>query len=112
MIYPLKDSFILDSGSDTYICNDLSRFLGYQASREVEVIYTGGFQMEILGYSRIYLRIKNSLFQLLRAAYIPAFYMNVISLDALLAKGYNWNPASGAVYKGRDTLFYIIRLYR
>jgi len=112
-IYPLRDSFILDSGSDTHICNDLSRFSSYQPCRQSEIIYAGDGQLEILGYGRVLLRIgENSLFQLNNVAYIPAFHTNVASLDLFLDKGYNWNPATGAITKDSSTICYTKRIYR
>ncbi|KAL6406051.1 reverse transcriptase family protein [Ilyonectria robusta] len=111
-VYPLKDSFILDSGSDTHICNNLSRFLGYQPSREPEVLYAGGFQMEILGYGKVHLQVQDGLFQLNEVAYIPAFHTNIVSLDLLIRKGYNWNPATGTVFKGTETIFSTRRVHR
>jgi hypothetical protein len=45
-------------------------------------------------------------------AYIPTFHTNVASLDIFIQKGYNWNPATGAVTKDNDTIFYTKRYFR
>ncbi|KAH6871145.1 hypothetical protein B0T10DRAFT_466832 [Thelonectria olida] len=84
----------------------------YQPPKQPVVIYTGGFQMEILGYGQIHLQTEGGLFELNDVAYIPAFHTSVASLDIFIDKGYNWNPAIGAVFKGITTVFYTRRIHR
>lgn len=91
--YPLRDSFILDSGSDTHICNNRDRFVSYNPLTTEETAYAGDTQLPILGYGQIHLRLEEGgIFILNEVAHIPAFHTNVASLDRMVSKGYNWNP--------------------
>ncbi|KAM4063348.1 GAG-pre-integrase domain-containing protein [Hirsutella rhossiliensis] len=58
-VYPLYDSFILDSGSDTHICNNRSRFLDYTAPAEPEELFAGDSQLQILGYGTVRIRLQS-----------------------------------------------------
>ncbi|KAM4067597.1 hypothetical protein HRG_012312 [Hirsutella rhossiliensis] len=88
-IYQLRDSFILDFGSDTHICNDQSRFLEYTALAEPEELFAGDSQLQILGYGMVRMRLEDGLFQLNDVAFVPNFHTNIASLDRFLAKGYD-----------------------
>ncbi|KAI0603761.1 hypothetical protein TUN205_12002, partial [Pyrenophora tritici-repentis] len=48
--YPLKDAFILDSGSTTHICNDLSRIEDVRPSTPGDYIWAGSSKVWIRGY--------------------------------------------------------------
>ncbi|KAM4067558.1 integrase core domain-containing protein [Hirsutella rhossiliensis] len=112
-VYPLRDSFILDSGSDTHICNDRSRFLDYSSLAEPEDLFAGDSQLQILGNGTVRMKLEEGgLFQLNEVAYVPNFHTNIASLDRFLAKGYNWNPASGLVSKDDQIVFHTRRLFR
>jgi hypothetical protein len=108
----LRDSFILDSGSDTHICNNLDRFVDYQPNQISETAFAGNSSLNIEGYGKVYLRIQGGLFLLQQVAYIPTFHTNVASLDLFVQKGYNWNPATGAVTKDTNVIFYTRRHFR
>ncbi|KFG84028.1 hypothetical protein MANI_110484 [Metarhizium anisopliae] len=103
-VYPLRDSFILDSGSDFHICNDSKRFVegSYKVCDNTEGAYSGDTHLEIYGYGDVIIRIgKTDKFKLQNVAYIPRFHTNVASLDLFLQRGYNWNPANGRRHKRR-----------
>jgi hypothetical protein len=116
-VYPLRDSVIMDSGSDFHICNNSSRFLEdtYEPCEEPEEAFSGESHLQILGYGDTLVRVgNNENFLLKRVAYIPGFHTNVASLDIFLQKGYNWNPSTGAVFtvKNGETIFHTHRRYR
>ncbi|OAQ57580.1 polyprotein [Pochonia chlamydosporia 170] len=114
-VYPLRDSFILDSGSDFHICNNSKRFVegSYKLCDNAEGAYSGDTQLEILGYGDVIIRIGNAdKFRLQNVAYIPRFHTNVASLDLFLQRGYNWNPATGAISRDGKTIFRTVRRYR
>lgn len=114
-VYPLRDSFILDSGSDFHICNDSKRFVegSYKLCDNPEGAYSGDTHLEILGYGDVIIRIGNAhKFRLQSVAYIPRFHTNVASLDLFIQRGYNWNPATGAVTRDGKTIFRTERRYR
>ncbi|RKF56727.1 Retrovirus-related Pol polyprotein from transposon RE1, partial [Golovinomyces cichoracearum] len=87
--YPLRVSFILDSGSDGHICNDFSRFSNYYSKKSTAVAGSGN--SEILGYGTVFMRISTGLFQLNEVAYIPSFYTSLASLIRLQAAGISLN---------------------
>ncbi|KJZ69437.1 hypothetical protein HIM_11166 [Hirsutella minnesotensis 3608] len=114
-VYPLRDSFIMDSGSDFHICNNSARFTEgtYKPCDEPEAAFSADTLLEIHGYGDVLIRIGNSnKFRLQNVAYIPNFHTNVASLDLFLKKGYNWNPATGAVSKDGKTIFRTQRRFR
>jgi hypothetical protein len=116
-VYPLRDSVILDSGSDFHICNNFTRFIEgtYKPCEEPEGAFSGESHLQVLGYGDSLIRIgPNAKFILKHAAYIPGFHTNVASLDIFLEKGYNWNPSTGAVsrVKTGETIFHTYRRYR
>ncbi|PON14067.1 hypothetical protein C2W62_31025, partial [Candidatus Entotheonella serta] len=114
-VYPLRDSFILDSGSDFHICNNSGRFVKgtYKPCDELEGAFAGDTHLEILGHGDVLIRIgTKDTFKLQNVAYIPTFHTNVASLDRFVQRGYNWNPATGAVSKDGKTIFRTERRYR
>ncbi|KID91317.1 reverse transcriptase family protein, partial [Metarhizium majus ARSEF 297] len=58
-VYPLRDSFILDSGSDFHICNNSKRFVegSYKVCDNTEGAYSGDTHLEIHGYGDVIIRI-------------------------------------------------------
>ncbi|KAJ6437664.1 Cut9 interacting protein Scn1 [Purpureocillium lavendulum] len=114
-VYPLKNSFILDSGSDFHICNNSERFVEgtYKPCDELEGAFAGDTHLEILGHGDVLIRIgTKDTFKLQNVAYVPRFHTNVASLDRFVQRGYNWNPATGAVFKDGKTIFRTERRYR
>ncbi|RKF56242.1 putative serine threonine protein kinase domain protein, partial [Erysiphe neolycopersici] len=107
--YPLRDSFILDSGSDGHICNDFSRFSNYYSKFSMAVAGSG--QSEILGYGTILMRIPTGLFQLNNVAYIPSFHTSLASLIRLQAAGISWNPQTRCIFTPEKTICFTERKF-
>lgn len=84
-MYPLRNSFIFDTGADTHIINDKDRFVGplkeYATQRNV---YVGDNYVDIVGYgdAHIYITDPSTDTQvqvtLKNAAYIPSFHTNIV----------------------------------
>jgi hypothetical protein len=110
--YPLRDSFILDSGSNTHICNDLNRFVDYQPNPIIEGIFAGNSKAKIEGYGKVYLQIQGGQFLLHNVAHIPTFHTNIASLDTFVQKGYNWNPTIGAMTKDNKVICHTSRRFQ
>lgn len=90
--YELANSFIWDSGADTHIGNDRSRFGTYQHAPDGELLRAGDSYLPILGYGTISLRAdgingERHTITLNNAAHIPGFHTNVVS--AFVAKASN-----------------------
>lgn len=107
--YPLKNSFILDSGSDGHICNDFSRFSNYHS--KISKAVAGSGESEILGYGTVFMRISTGLFQLNDVAYIPSFHTSLASLIRLQVAGISWNPQTGCIFTSEKTVCYTERKF-
>ncbi|RKF61962.1 hypothetical protein GcC1_151008 [Golovinomyces cichoracearum] len=102
--YPLKNSFILDSGSDGHISNDFSRFSNYYSKTSTAIAGSG--ESKILGYGTVFMQISTGLFQLNNVAYIPSFHTSVASLTRFQAAGISWNPQTGSIFTTEKTICY------
>lgn len=51
--YPLKNAFILDSGSTTHICNNLSRITHLRPPAAGDYIWAGNTRVSIQGYGAV-----------------------------------------------------------
>ncbi|CAD6501011.1 BgTH12-06711 [Blumeria graminis f. sp. triticale] len=107
--YPLKNSFILDSGSDGHICNEFSRFSNYFSKPSTAVAGSG--QFDILGYGTVFMKISTGLFQLNNVAYIPSFHTSLASLTRLQSAGISWNPQTGCIFNSEKTICFTKKLY-
>ncbi|VDB94520.1 Bgt-51850, partial [Blumeria graminis f. sp. tritici] len=107
--YPLKNSFILDSGSDRHICNEFSRFSNYFSKPSTAVAGSG--QSEILGYGTVFMKISTGLFQLNNVAYIPSFHASLASLTRLQSAGISWNPQTGCIFNSEKTICFTKKLF-
>ena len=87
-IYPLRNSYILDSGATHHVCNDRSRFIDFTAAVDNERITTGDGVAQIKGYGTIWIKTKcpgwleGRTIQLRNTYYVPTFSTNVVSLNA------------------------------
>ncbi|RMZ76754.1 hypothetical protein DV736_g6702, partial [Chaetothyriales sp. CBS 134916] len=107
-IYPLRDSFILDSGSPAHICNDRERFQDFRPTAP-EPVLSGDNITYITGYGQILIRVATAegqrLFQLNDVAYISGFHTNVVSHKRLRQAGYSWNDHTNRIMKGSISVF-------
>ncbi|OJD23079.1 hypothetical protein ACJ73_05566 [Blastomyces percursus] len=51
--YPLQHSTLLDSGSTEHVCNEISRFLNFQAASAGDFLLAGDSKVPILGYGDV-----------------------------------------------------------
>lgn len=94
--YPLRDSFILDSGTTVHICRDRNRFIDFHPST-ADFVYAGPTEIDIEGWGKISITISHSngtsqQITLTDVAYIPSVHTNLISLRRLEEKGVVWTP--------------------
>jgi hypothetical protein len=100
--YPLRDSFILDSGATTHV-NNRHRFLNFRPAEAGENLITANSTVSILGYGdvdifaepidsgqKIQIRLQN-------VAYIPTFYTSLMSYDRAMAKSIYWDGQNGTL---------------
>jgi hypothetical protein len=96
--YSLYNSFILDSGATTHICNNRQRFED-DFEEASDMIIAGDGQVQVKGYGTVRIQVTRPsgkvTIKLGQVAFIPQFQTNTVSLRRLLTKGINWNPQKG-----------------
>jgi len=106
--YILRDSFILDSGATTHVCNNRERFQDFKPATDEDVLYAGDTIISIEGFGTIEITIQGSTgpkkISLTKAAYVPAFHTNVASLKQFIQKDVHWNTKTGHLIY-RDQIF-------
>jgi hypothetical protein len=92
--FPLRQSFILDSGADVHVCNDLSRATGpIRLTGPGERLVIGSGWILIVGYGDIEVKARapaprnQQIIKLKDVAFIPSFFTNVVSLKKLIKGG-------------------------
>ena len=92
--YPLRDSFILDSGADTHVCNDTTRATGpIRLAPPGERLAAGNGWISVIGYGEISIKAKapaprnQQTVKLHNVAFVPSFFTNVVSLKKLIKGG-------------------------
>ncbi len=88
-VYPLRDSFILDSGATIHVCNSRSRFQSLRKCDPNDVVYAGSEKMPMVGVGSVDNSISTGtntrIFRLNNVAFIRAFHTNVVSLSKFTA---------------------------
>ena len=110
--YKLQNSWILDSGSDVHVCNELvTGFTPTRAATDQDKLYTGKtvYDIEKFGSIDICVRTPQGMqkMTLLDTAYVPGFLTNLVSLSRLVKKGVHWNTEKAHLHKDGKTLCYI-----
>ena len=98
--FPLKHSYILDSGSSLHISHDLKRFSDFRRVPLGHHVVCGSGSVAIQGYGEVNIDLTNlkgrvRSLKLHNVAYCPDFPMNLVSLRLLEARGIDWNHRSG-----------------
>jgi hypothetical protein len=92
--YPLKDSFILDSGSTCHITNNPERIYNFRPPAHGDFIWAGNSQLWITGYGTIVLHLKgqcgSNKVTLHDVAICPDILCNLISFHLLRRLGIYW----------------------
>ena len=93
--YPLKDAFILDSGSTTHICNNLSRLEDVRDPGIGDYIWAGNSTIWIQGYGAVRVMAEGSqgkqIMRLENVAWCPDFLCNLVSSRLLRRQGIWWD---------------------
>jgi hypothetical protein len=89
-----------DTASDTHICNDLSRFNEFQPYESI--VHIGDTTTKIKGFGKVNISPTNSgnmetIFKLNNTAYIPEFYINLISASKAKAAGIYYNAQTNCL---------------
>ena len=89
--YPLRDSFVLDSGATTHVCNDSTRFINLEPSNQS--LFAGTNVADIQGFGDVNIVAstldgKKRHFLLKDVAYVQGFHVNVVSFRKLFKTGF------------------------
>jgi len=95
--FPLRNSFILDSGADIHVCNNIDRAIGpIRPADTGERLAAGSGWIPILGYGEVEVKTRapaprdQQTMKLKNVAFIPSFFTSVVSLKKLIAGGIDW----------------------
>lgn len=104
----LQNSFILDSGATTHVCNDRSRFIEF--TKDKQWLAHGNSGMWTSGQGKVILRMQtpNSLgihmICLGDVVYCPDFHLSIVSFSWFCERGIYWNTEQGILYWGSEDL--------
>lgn len=83
-IYELHDSWIADTGSDTHVANDLSRFIELEDAPDDHRLRFGNALTPIVGYGKVSVKGTrpdgNVTLTLSDVAYVPGLHTNIVSM--------------------------------
>ena len=84
-VYPLKNSQIADSGSDTYVCNNLEHFDILHQAHEGDIIQYDDAETVILGFGTVCIKATSPSsgkvpIWLNNVAFIPGIHTSLLSV--------------------------------
>jgi hypothetical protein len=113
----LKDSFLLDSASDSHICNSRERFSNLTPVKEGYSVAGGGGERKIHGFGTVIIRPKGVTprtdceLTLNDVAYVPDFPVNLVSYDIAMSKGIFWNGEERILVKDGKPICQVERIH-
>jgi hypothetical protein len=98
--FPLKNSYILNSGSSLHVSHNLNRFHDFQRAPLGYYAVYGSGSVTIQGYGEIEIALTSPkgrirILLLHNIAYCPDFPTNLVSLRLLEARGIDWSHQNG-----------------
>jgi hypothetical protein len=93
--FSLRDTWILDSGANSHVCNDRSRFIFERAASEDDTLISGRTVYSIEAYGSVVITVQTHngprQITLLNVSLIPGFFTNIASLNRFTSKGVHWD---------------------
>jgi hypothetical protein len=93
--YPLKDCFILDSGTTIHITNNEERIQNLRPPANDDYLWAGNSQVWIQGYGTVPLRLASprgtTVLELQNVAWCPDILCNLVSFRQLRQQGIWWD---------------------
>ncbi|KAI9038883.1 GAG-pre-integrase domain-containing protein [Aspergillus affinis] len=85
-ILTLRNSFIADTGADTYVCNNRKRFRDFRRAAPDDYLRAGNTEIKIEGFGTVDINLtapngESRIMTLLETAYISDFMTNIVSLN-------------------------------
>ena len=113
--YPLRDSFLFDSGTTLHICNNRARFEGYESlpGSQPESVRSGDTTVPILGYGQVRVNCDDGPALVLRkVAYCPTFLTSLVSADRLEEKSIFYDGEMRALKRDGRKVIGLARMFR
>lgn len=108
--YKLKNCWTLDSGTDTHVCNDRTRFKFERMATEEDVLIAGKTTYAIEAFGRVEITVKTptgpALIELLNVALAPGFMTNLVCLRRFTDKGVHWDTQKERLHRNGRTFCY------
>ncbi len=112
--YELRDTWILDSGANSHVCNDRRRFKFVRMAAEGEELIAGKSVYPIEAFGSVLVTIQSpngpARIELLDVALVPGFFTNTASLHRFTAKGVHWDTQKQRLHQDGKTFCYIQRV--
>ena len=114
----LKDSFLLDSASDSHVCNNSDRFTNMRPAPADATLRSGGGRVKILGYGTVIIRPEpvspggDVELTLSDVAYAPNYPANLVSYDIAISKQIFWDAEKGVLIKKGKDLCRVNRIHK
>jgi hypothetical protein len=114
----LRDSFLLDSASDSHVSNNRDRFTDMRPAPADATLKSGGGGIKILGYGTVVIRPEpvslggDVELTLNEVAYAPDFPVNLVSYDIAISKQIFWDAEKGVLTKNGKDLCKVNRIHR
>ena len=98
--FPLRDSFILDSGSSIHVSHELKRFDNFRRAQLGDQAICGSGSVTIQRYGEIEVALTNpkgqvKFLRLNNISYCPKFPTNLVSLKLLEDRRIDWDHRKG-----------------
>lgn len=113
-LYPLRNSFILDSGATLHVCNDRSRFLTYTPAEEVETATAVGPEAQIYGYGTAMVHAQGlkgtETLLLTDTAFIPDSPTSLVSYRRIKDAGGTWDDENNCLKQNGQELCKVMEI--
>ena len=100
--FELQNTFILDSGASSHVCNNPSRFKFERTASHDDVLRAGKTVYSIEAFGTVEITVQTPdgpmAIQLLNVALVPGFLTNTVSLRKFVDKGFNWDTGKQCIY--------------
>jgi hypothetical protein len=103
--WELYNSFILDSGADTHVCHDETRFTNLRHERHS--LMAGGGLVEVMGIGDVDITVQHPngprIVTLLNTFYVPTFPANLVSLRQANKADIMWDQTTERLVQNTQT---------
>jgi hypothetical protein len=110
----IKDTWILDSGSNLHVCNDRRRFKFERSATKDDKFSAGKTEYSVEAYGSVDITVSTPhgprTVKLLDVALAPGFLTNTASLDKFTSKGVHWDTQKQCLHADGEIFCYVQRV--